>query len=62
MFARAPDDFDLLVTDYAMPVATGIDLAARLRQRRRTCLGCFARALRTPTASRERVNGARAPC
>ncbi len=34
LFERACGEFDLLVTDQAMPVATGMDLAARLRQRR----------------------------
>lgn len=34
IFERAPGEIDLLVTDYAMPGATGIELAARLRQRR----------------------------
>jgi PAS domain S-box-containing protein len=34
IFERAPSEIDLLVTDYAMPSVTGIDLAARLRRRR----------------------------
>jgi len=34
IFERAPGEIDLLVTDYAMPGVTGIELAARLRQRR----------------------------
>jgi PAS domain S-box-containing protein len=34
IFERAPGEIDLLVTDYAMPSVTGIELAARLRQRR----------------------------
>jgi PAS domain S-box-containing protein len=33
-FQQARGEFDLLVTDQAMPLATGLDLAARLRQRR----------------------------
>jgi PAS domain S-box-containing protein len=33
-FERAPDAIDLLVTDHAMPLVTGIDLAARLRRHR----------------------------
>jgi PAS domain S-box-containing protein len=34
IFERAPGEIDLLVTDYAMPGVTGIELAGRLRQRR----------------------------
>jgi PAS domain S-box-containing protein len=33
-FMAAPEDFDLLVTDHAMPLVTGIELAERLRARR----------------------------
>ena len=33
-FLRAGGEFDLLVTDQAMPLTTGMDLAARLRQHR----------------------------
>lgn len=31
-FKQAPDDFHLVVTDYAMPVLTGVDLAAQIRE------------------------------
>ena len=31
IFARAPQDFDLLLTDYTMPRMTGLDLARALR-------------------------------
>ncbi len=33
-FMAAPEGFDLLVTDHAMPLVTGIELAERLRARR----------------------------
>jgi CheY-like chemotaxis protein len=60
-FERTPDTIDLLVTDHAMPVVTGIDLATRLRQRRPDlpwllCTG-FADA---DTLARARELGARA--
>jgi CheY-like chemotaxis protein len=60
-FERTPDTIDLLVTDHAMPVVTGIDLATRLRQRRPDlpwllCTG-FADA---DTMARARELGARA--
>jgi CheY-like chemotaxis protein len=31
IFTRAPDDFDILLTDYTMPRMTGLDLAQALR-------------------------------
>jgi PAS domain S-box-containing protein len=34
LFAQDPGGYDLLVTDHAMPTATGIELAERLRERR----------------------------
>jgi CheY-like chemotaxis protein len=33
VFAAAPESFDLVVTDHAMPQMTGIELAERLRAR-----------------------------